>query len=119
LNVVGNTNETGQHGERLAANFLEKKGFEIVERNYRCGKAEIDLIARKDRWLLFVEVKTRSSVGYGNPEEFVDPGKISRLYFAAEQYIYRINWQGHVRFDVVSVKLGGDTIITHFEDALS
>ena len=109
----------GREGEQYAEAYLQGQGLLLVERNYRCGKAEIDLIVRKDRWLLFVEVKTLSSVGYGNPEEFVDPGKISRLYFAAEQYIYRINWQGHVRFDVVSVKLGGDTIITHFEDALS
>lgn len=116
---MGATNETGRHGERLAANFLESKGFEIVERNYRFGRAEIDLIARKDRWLLFVEVKTRSSVGYGHPEEFVDRGKMNRLYFAAEQYIYGINWQGHVRFDIVSVRLGRDTVITHFEDAIS
>jgi putative endonuclease len=116
---VGDTNETGQRGERLAANFLESKGFEIVERNFRCGRAEIDLIARRERWLLFVEVKTRSSTAYGNPEEFVDGGKMSRLYFAAEQYIYKTNWQGHVRFDIVSVKLGRETVITHFEDAIS
>lgn len=116
---MSHTNDTGQLGERLAANFLEKKGFEIVERNYRCGRAEIDLIARRENWLLFVEVKTRASTRYGHPEEFVDTGKMSRLYFAAEQYIYRINWQGHVRFDIVSVKLGRETEIAHFEDAIS
>jgi len=120
LHVVGDTNDTGRQGEHLAANFLESKGFEIVERNYRCGRAEIDLIARKDRWLLFVEVKTRTSSAYGHPEEFVDTGKMGRLYFAAEQYIYRINWQGHVRFDVVAVELGGARPgITHFEDAIN
>jgi putative endonuclease len=116
---VSNTTETGQHGERLAANFLESKGFEIVERNYRCGRAEVDLIARKENWLLFIEVKTRTSTQYGHPEEFVDSGKMSRLYFAAEQYIYRTNWQGHVRFDIVSVKLGREAVITHFEDAIN
>lgn len=116
---MNNTNETGQHGERLAADFLQSKGFEIVDKNYRCGRAEIDLIARKENWLLFVEVKTRSSAYYGYPEEFVDSGKMSRMYFAAEQYIYRTDWQGHVRFDIVSVQLGREVTITHFEDAIS
>src|SRR5215216_1342511 len=83
LNVVSNKLETGREGETLAANFLVAKGYEIVARNYRYRRGEIDLIVRKDDWLLFVEVKTRSSTAYGDPETFVDLKKINRIVDAA------------------------------------
>jgi putative endonuclease len=109
----------GVKGEMLAANFLQEKGFEIVARNYRFRKAEIDLIVKKENWLLFVEVKTRSSSAYGEPEDFVDLRKMNRIFDAAEEYIYTIDWHGHIRFDIISVKLGLETEIVHFEDALN
>ena len=62
----------GKEGEDMAARFLIEKGFEIVERNYRYKRSEIDLIVKKDKWLVFVEVKLRSSDLYGYPEDFVD-----------------------------------------------
>jgi putative endonuclease len=112
--------KTGAKGERLAAEFLEKKGFEIVARNYRYGRAEIDLIARRENWILFVEVKTRSSSSFGEPEEFVSASQVNRIYNAAEQFIYATDWRGHIRFDIVSVKLkDGETEIIHFEDAIN
>jgi putative endonuclease len=109
----------GIEGENLAADFLRTKGWEIVARNYRHGRGEIDLIIRKDNWTIFVEVKTRSSSAYGEPEEFVDERKARMIYDAAEEYIFSTNWQGHVRFDVVSIKLGEETEILHFEDAIN
>jgi putative endonuclease len=111
--------ETGSKGENMAAEFLKAKGFDIVARNYRYKRAEIDLIVRRDDWLLFVEVKTRSSSAYGEPEEFVDETKIRLMYFAAEEYIFRTDWHGHVRFDIISIKLGPEPEIVHFEDAIS
>lgn len=111
--------KTGAEGENLAARFLEDKGFEIVARNYRHRHLEIDLIARKDNWLIFVEVKTRSSVAFGEPEQFVTNQKARKIFQAAEEYIYAIDWHGHVRFDVVSVKLGAMPEIVHFEDAIN
>jgi len=111
--------EIGQKGERLAAEYLQKKGFEIVVKNYRHKRAEIDLIVKRDDWLIFVEVKARSSVNYGQPEDFVGSQKISKLFEAAEEYIFATDWQGHVRFDVVSVKLGTVPVIEHFEDAIN
>src|SRR6188768_3081132 len=99
-------NQIGQEGERLAAEFLIRKGFEIVVKNYRHRHAEIDLIVKRDNWLIFVEVKARSSVNYGQPEDFVGSQKISKIFEAAEEYIFATDWQGHVRFDVVSVKFG-------------
>jgi putative endonuclease len=113
--------KTGSKGETLAAEFLEKKGFEIVVRNYRWGKGEIDLIVRRDDWTVFVEVKTRSSRAFGQPEEFVTLAQARRIYDAAEEYIFSTDWQGHVRFDVISVMVHQDerVEIEHFEDAIN
>ena len=109
----------GKKGEELAAEFLERKGFTVLTRNFRYRKAEIDLIIQKDNWLIFVEVKTRSSTAYGEPEAFVDQRKANLIFIAAEEYIFGIDWHGHVRFDVISVKLGSETVIEHFEDAIN
>lgn len=109
----------GKKGEQLAAEFLMQKGFEIVARNYRHGRAEIDLIVRRDDWLIFVEVKARSSNDFGEPEEFVDVRKMNKLFEAAEEYIYSTDWHGHIRFDIVSVKLGKEPVIELFEDAIN
>ncbi len=111
--------ETGNKGENMAAEFLAKKGYEILTRNYRYKHAEIDLIVKRGNWLLFVEVKTRSSNAYGEPEEFVTDFKARKIFEAAEEYIFATDWQGHVRFDVVSIKLGEVAEIEHFEDAIN
>ncbi len=111
-------NKRGNAGEQLAADFLAQKGFEIVERNYRHKKSEIDLIVRKANWLIFVEVKTRSSIAFGHPEEFVDYKKVKKILEGAEHYIYKIDWQGNVRYDIVSILLKKDKPeIVHLEDA--
>lgn len=110
---------TGALGENLAADYLRQIGFEIVVRNYRFRKAEIDIIARKDDWLLFVEVKTRRSTDYGEPESFVDWKKASLMFMAAEEFIFSTDWHGHVRFDVIAVTLGNEPDIVHFEDAIN
>jgi putative endonuclease len=111
--------KTGNKGEKLAADFLQKKGFEVVARNYRFKKAEIDLIVKRENWMIFVEVKTRSSSAFGEPEEFVDEGKGYRIFEAAEEYIFSTDWRGHIRFDIISVKLGREVVIEHFEDAIN
>jgi putative endonuclease len=110
--------QTGKDGENTAAEYLAGKGYEIVARNYRYGRAEIDLIVKKGNWLVFVEVKTRSNCDFGFPEEFVDRAKEENILKAAEEYTYVINWEGNVRYDIVSV-LGTDfeKQIVHFEDA--
>jgi putative endonuclease len=110
--------QTGAEGENAAAEFLVGKGYEILERNYRHGRAEIDLVVREKNWLVFVEVKTRSNSSYGFPEEFVDGAKKQMILMAAKEYIYKIDWQGNVRYDIVSI-LGTEfeREIVHFEDA--
>jgi putative endonuclease len=109
--------KAGNNGENRAAEFLQGKGFEIVARNYRYKHAEIDLIARQENLLVFVEVKTRSSSSFGEPEAFVDKRKAAKIFEGAEQYMYENNWHGNIRFDIVSVKMEMKVEIVHFEDA--
>jgi putative endonuclease len=110
--------ETGRTGEQMAADWLVQRGFEVLERNYRHLKAEIDLIVRKSNLLVFVEVKTRSDTAFGLPEAAVTPAKAALIVAAAEQYICSIDWPHEIRFDIVSVLIQGkSTEIEHLEDA--
>lgn len=108
----------GTEGENLAADFLSHKGYTIKQRNYRYKHSEIDLIAEREGWLVFVEVKTRSSLTFGYPEEFVDDKKAQKILEGAEHYLYESNWQGNVRYDIISITLtSGKPKVEHFEDA--
>lgn len=110
--------ETGERGEKQAALFLEKNGYEVVARNYRYKKAEVDLIVKKDKLLVFVEVKARSQTAYGMPEEAVTPAKVKLILSAAEEYVLATNWPHEIRFDIVSVVFGSQgTEMMHLEDA--
>jgi putative endonuclease len=110
--------KTGEEGEQKAAEFLASKGFEIVARNFRYKRSEIDLIAKKENWLVFVEVKTRSSTAFGYPEQFVDYHKKRMIFEGALHYMREADWQGNVRYDIVSVTLGSSGAdVVHIEDA--
>ncbi|MCS6934920.1 MAG: YraN family protein [Chitinophagales bacterium] len=95
-------NETGKAGEAEAVRYLESIGHQILERNYRFGRAEIDIISLHRGLLIFTEVKTRKNNRYGYPEEFVDNRKIRLIKQAAEEYVYRTGWQGELRFDIIA-----------------
>ena len=104
----------GKYGEDLAVSYLEKKGFEILERNYRYKRAEIDLIGLlANDLLVFFEVKLRKNNAFGEPETFVGERQQELILEAAEDYILGINWQKDIRFDIISIK--GDELI-HIED---
>ncbi|NOT75350.1 MAG: YraN family protein [Cyclobacteriaceae bacterium] len=108
----------GEQGEDLAAAFLQEKGFTILERNFRFKKSEIDLIVSRGNWLVFIEVKTRTSTAFGYPEEFVDYKKKKMIFEGALEYMYRQDWQGNVRYDIVAVNIYGHKHkIRHIEDA--
>ncbi len=112
------TAERGRDAENAASFFLKGKGYTIVERNYRWGKAEVDIIARQGGTLVFVEVKMRSGTAFGNPEEFVDAAKENRLMEAAEHYLAENDLECALRFDIVGILLlHGKRYFTHFEDA--
>jgi putative endonuclease len=107
----------GKKGEMLALQFLIDKEYQLIETNYRSGKAEIDLIVEKGNCLVFVEVKYRSSLLFGYPESFVSQAKQKRIIFAAEKYIFQKNWMGNIRFDIVAiVDIQGNVQIEHFKD---
>lgn len=111
-------NELGKKGEQLAVNHLIKNGYEIVERNYRFDKAEVDIIAKQKDILAIVEVKTRSSTDFGNPQDFVKPKQIQRLVKAVDEYVTINNLDVEVRFDIVAIVMNGKQYdIEHFEDA--
>jgi len=109
----------GSRGESLAASFLERRGFEILEKNFRYGHGEIDLIARKENLVVFCEVKTRRSRAYGAGEEAVDLRKQSQIRLVAEGYISKRNLAlSEFRFDVIVVEIKGNTTtIRLIEDA--
>lgn len=111
-------NELGKKGEQLAVDFLINKGYVIVERNYRFDKAEVDIIAQKAEILAIIEVKTRSSTDFGNPQDFVKPKQIQRLVKAVDEYITVNQLDVEVRFDIIAiVKSQGDFKIDHLENA--
>ncbi|SDX60657.1 putative endonuclease [Lutibacter oricola] len=111
-------NELGEKGEQLAVEFLQKKGYKILERNWRFKKAEVDIIALKDDILIPVEVKTRTSNYFGNPQDFVNQKKIQLLVEAINEYIISKDLDVEVRFDIVAIIQNKNiTKIEHLEDA--
>jgi len=111
-------NELGKKGEQLAVDFLLKKGYTIRDTNWRYLKSEVDIIAVKDGVLAVVEVKTRSSIDFGNPQDFVNPKKIKLLVSAIDEYVISKDLDIEVRFDIIAiVSEKGKFIIEHLEDA--
>jgi len=111
-------NELGKHGEQLAVEYLQKEGYEILETNWVFQKAEVDIIALKGDVLAIVEVKTRSSLEYGLPQEFVKPKKIQLLVKAVNEYVIVKNLDVNVRFDIISIHKNVENVtIKHLIDA--
>jgi len=112
-------NDLGRDGEQIAKQYLEEKGYEILDENWIHGKAEVDLIVYKDGLIVFVEVKTRSSIAFGQPEEFVQKAKQKQMEIAAMAYIEIMNHQNEIRFDIIAITFKKDHTynINHIEDA--
>lgn len=120
-NKKENKRSLGSNGEDIAVQFLSQKGFEIVERNYFHGHGEIDIIAidPRDNYLVFVEVKTRYSLEYGNPVYAINKKKLSQIKKIAELYLADKNIQQcNCRFDVVTVLLidPNNPQVEHYEN---
>ena len=112
-------NELGAWGEELASAFLQQKGYDVVERDWKFGHRDLDIIAKNDNMVAFVEVKTRRNRVFGEPEEAVDYRKLQNLRQAINYYVksHRINCE--IRVDVITVvgtPGGGPPEITHIED---
>ncbi|MEM1095084.1 MAG: YraN family protein [Bacteroidota bacterium] len=121
------TKQIGDRGEDLAVAYLEADRYIILERNYRFERAEVDIVAFRPfedytagGELVFVEVKTRTGLGYGHPEEAVTEAKKLNLIKAAKAYLHEFKLEGSpCRFDVISIVLQGsaEPDIKHFENA--
>ncbi|WP_339752022.1 YraN family protein [uncultured Winogradskyella sp.] len=111
-------NELGKKGEQLAVDFLLKNKYEIIERNYRFDKAEVDVLALKDNILAVIEVKTRSTIDFGNPQDFVKPKQIKNLVKAVDEYVNENDLDLEVRFDIIAiVKEKKGFSVEHLENA--
>jgi putative endonuclease len=112
-------NELGKWGEDLAADYLQHKGYTIVERDWKSGHRDIDIIARDTNGtLIFVEVKTRRNTLFGNPEEAVNYQKLQSLKSAMNHYVKYCRFNGEVRLDIITVvgTIGQEPQIEHIID---
>ena len=116
--IMAEHNDLGKIGEEVAVDFLEKNGYEILETNWTFQKAEVDIIALKGEVLAVVEVKTRSSIDFGLPQEFVKPKKIQLLVKAINEYVIANDLDVEVRFDIIAIHATGANFdIEHLETA--
>ncbi len=107
-------NTTGKIGEDLAANWLILHDYQIIEQNWRFKNVEIDIIAIKHNMLHFIEVKTATSMKYGNPEEKVNEKKIKNMLFAADEYLHIYPQHKRIQFDVLAITMLPKTEIAYF-----
>lgn len=108
----------GHEGEDIAARYLEQHGYTVLDRNWRSGHKELDLVVRKDDTVAFVEVKTRTGAEYGDPWSFVDDRKMRRIVNSADAYIRYHGIDLDVRFDIVSIVVeDGGFKVEHIEQA--
>ncbi len=111
-------NDLGKLGEEISVDYLQKNGYQILETNWIFQKAEVDIFAKKDNTLVVVEVKTRSSVDFGLPQDFVKPSKIKLLVKATNEYIIQKNLDCEIRFDIIAISKEGKIFnIEHITDA--
>lgn len=110
-------NDIGKQGEQLAKEFLETNNYVILETNYRYKKAEIDIIAVKENILAIIEVKTRTSTHFGEPESFVNNKKIKLILEATNAYIIDKDLDLEVSLDIISVVIGKENEINHIPNA--
>ena len=111
-------NELGKWGEDLAGDYLQRKGYTIIERDWKSGRRDLDIVAKNGNVIVFVEVKTRRNSLYRQPEEAVDYRKLQSLQQAINHYIKFRHIRQEVRFDIISVvgTIGSEPDIQHIQD---
>ena len=115
---MANHNELGKKGEELAIDFLLKNGYEIIARNYIYQKSEVDIIAKKGEILAIVEVKTRTSAHFGDPQQFLKPKQMQRIIKAVDFFVNDNEMDVEVRFDIIAIVLNKKGMnLEHLEDA--
>ena len=111
-------NELGKWGEEIAAAFVEKKGYEILQRDWKSGHHDLDIIAKDEDTLVIIEVKTRRNRLFGNPEEAIDYKKRLSLQSAINHFVKAHHINAPVRFDIISIvgMIGSTPEIDHIKD---
>lgn len=121
MNKKHDTQKTGRIGEDIAANYLVKKGYGIIIRNFHTRYGEIDIIARDNQYIIFAEVKTRNQFAVANPSEWVDKRKQKKIMMTASIYMQNNSQELQPRFDVIEIILEKGTKsllnINHIENA--
>ncbi len=107
----------GNWGEAYALKYLETCGFYLLCSNYRWQRKEVDLILWKKDLVIFVEVKTRTSVRFGFPETFLTDHQKEGIHLAAEEFVRDHHWKGRIRFDIVAICYAKPVRLVHFTDA--
>jgi putative endonuclease len=105
-----NNKVTGNKGEEIAVDYLLKKGFQLLERNWRFRHWEVDIIASKGPFLHFMEVKTRKTLRFGRPEESITREKMTNLKNAAEEYQYQHPEWKYIQFNIIAITLMNEEI---------
>jgi putative endonuclease len=125
--LTGARQSLGRLGEALACEYLEREGWQIVARNWRTRRGEIDIVARDGEWLVFVEVRTRRADPrggdpyLGRPDDSITPRKQLQLVQMAQAYLFDTPWKGPRRIDVVALELAADDTparLAHYRDAV-
>jgi len=101
-------NKFGQEAEELATKWLTEHGYEIIDRNWTCGKLEIDIIAKKDEFLHFIEVKALNNSWIGHPEDAVTRGKLKKLQRAVHEYIFQNPGHDWIQYDIMAISFFKD-----------
>lgn len=117
---MSNKHKTGKIGEQAACGYLEKQGYTILERNWRYHRAEIDIIAKLEEILVFIEVKSRKSDRHGRPEHVVSFAQQKLILLAASGYMAKHQYEWAIQFDVIGILIDHhDQVLrlTHHEDA--
>ncbi len=114
--------KTGQIGENIAEEYLKGRGYKILERNFKTKYAEIDLVAKQKNELVFVEVRTKRGLDFGNPEDSLNKTKLRKLWFNARGYINWTRWRGPYRIDAVCIVLKPDNTLdrlNHYKNIIN
>ena len=117
---MSKSHELGKTGEQISAEYLTKKGYKIIEKNFKCYFGEIDIIAIDKNELVFIEVKTRTDMSYGEAAEAVTPTKLQHLLNSIKYYIYKRNLQDEfIRIDIMEVYVKQNNVkINHIKKAV-
>ncbi len=112
-------NQVGKIGEDTARNFLESKGYKIIEQNYKTKYSEIDLVVEKNKELIFVEVRTKIGENFGTPEDTLNNKKLSKVRYNALAYTAFKKWSGPIKIDAICIVLRQDYTVlrlNHYEN---